>query len=240
MKVSIIGCSLTWTNRPTSSYCINNNILVDAGEGTLKYYEDAGVDFEKIKHIFITHMHTDHTLAVINHVYNAVWYHLRNKTKELFIYGPKGIKKYFKKLIKVAIPEYKNMNMSKFLHIFEIKDFNSEISVENLKVKFYQLKHGQLEDIAYVFDDGKTKVGFSGDCTHSKELDDFVDEAQILFLECCAMKTTKNHLGYDLYSQYVQKYPNKTFIAIHCENKIYENADKLHLTLAKAGDIKDL
>ena len=48
MQVKVIGCSNAWTDRPTSSYCINENILVDCGEGTFKYYQKAKVDYIKI------------------------------------------------------------------------------------------------------------------------------------------------------------------------------------------------
>ena len=46
MKVSVIGCSTAWTDRPCSSYCINDTILVDCGEGTFKYYAQAQVDYK--------------------------------------------------------------------------------------------------------------------------------------------------------------------------------------------------
>lgn len=235
MKVSVIGCSTTWSDRPTSSYCINDEILVDAGEGTFKYYKKAGVDFENIKHIFVTHMHADHTFAVINHIYNSVWHYNRNQIKPLYVYGPKGIKQYFKSLVDVTMPEYKDMDMSEFLHIKEIDNFDTELRVEGLKVKFFKLVHGELEDIGYVFDDGVSKVGFSGDCTYTKELDGFVNQSDTLFLECCGMKTNDKHLGYDLYSNYAKKYPNKNFYAIHCENNVYNDAKKLKIKTAEAG-----
>ena len=94
MKITVIGCSTTWTNRATSSYCINDNILVDAGEGTLKVYEKAGVNFNNIKHIFITHLHTDHVTTAFHHIYDIgceVKYH-NNCSRELNIYGPLGTK----------------------------------------------------------------------------------------------------------------------------------------------------
>lgn len=236
MKIQVIGCSTTWSDRPTSSYCINDKILVDAGEGTFKYYKNAGVNFENIKHIFITHMHTDHTLAVINHIYNMFWHFNHGKQKALYIYGPAGIKKYFNNLIKIVMPEYKNFDFSNMLLIKEIKNFKETIEIENLKINFFKLKHGELENIAYIFDDGKAKVGFSGDCTYTKELDDFVKASKTLFLECCDMKTNQKHLGYDIFAQYIKTFPAKKFYATHCEDCIYKNADKLGINLAEFGN----
>lgn len=236
MKISVIGCSTTWSDRPTSSYCINDNILVDAGEGTLKNYKNTKVEVENIKYIFLTHLHSDHTFAVINHIYNRIWSYQTRKN-ELFIYGPKGTKQYLKNLIKLMLPEYKNMDMSGFLHITEIENFEQKVQIENMNVSFYKLKHGILQNIAYIFDDGKTKVGFSGDCTYTKNLDKFIANSEILFLECCDLKTSKNHLGYDLFSLYQKKYTEKTFFAIHCSDDVYNNAKKLKLKVAKHSQI---
>ena len=239
MKVTVIGCSTSWTDRPTSSYCINDNLLVDAGEGTLKFYKQCGIDFEKIEHIFITHTHSDHTFACINLIYNAIWHHNRNHDKQLYIYGPEGIEKYFKDLRDIILPEYKNIDISGFIHFCEITNFNSTLKVGDIKVRVYELQHKDLQDIAYVFDDGITKVGFSGDCTYTKNLDKFINDANVLYLECCDMTTNIKHLGYDKFIEYTRKYPNKKFWAIHCEDNVYHNADKLGISVAKSGQISE-
>lgn len=236
MKITVIGCSTTWTDRPTSSYCINDNILVDAGEGTIKNYDKCKIDIDKIEHIFITHMHTDHTLAVVDYIYNALWHYQQDHIKKLNIYGLKGIVLYFKRLIDTLLPDYKNLDLCSFINFHEITDFDSEIEVGNLKVKCFQLKHGVVKDIAYVFDDNTTKVGFSGDCTHTETLDKFVKYCDVLFLECCDMKTDTRHLGYDKFIEYVKLYKDKKFYGIHCTNKIYFAENKLGITLAHSQD----
>ncbi len=137
------------------------------------------------------------------------------------------------------MPEYKNLNTDGFVRIKEITDFSSKIMIENLEVSFFKLKHGNLQDIAYIFDDGKIKVGFSGDCTHTLELDKFVEKADVLYLECCDFMTNSKHLGYDRFIEYVKNNNDKTFFAIHCENEIYNNANKLGINVAKAGQINE-
>ena len=235
MKVTVIGCGTTWSERATSSYCINNNILVDAGEGTLKNYKKAKVDFFAIKHIFITHLHTDHTTAIFHHIYDIACKreHDNNFERQLFVYGPKGTKKYFKKMIDLIMTSFRKYDFSSFLHIEEISDFNKQIEVENLKITPFKLKHGNLIDIGYVFEDEKTSVGFSGDCILTKNLENFVKTPKNLFLECCVMQTDKSHLGYNDYIKFTKKYPNKNFLAIHCPDKVYNSAKKLKIKLAK-------
>ena len=98
MEVKVIGCSTTWTERPTSSYCLDENTLIDCGEGTLKFYKNAKVELNNIKNIFITHLHSDHTGALMNLLYHLRWKTINNvQTSNLNIYGPKGIKNTSKK-----------------------------------------------------------------------------------------------------------------------------------------------
>lgn len=237
MKVSVIGCSTTWSDRPTSSYCINDNILVDAGEGTLKYYKQAGVDFKKIEHIFVTHLHSDHTFAIINYIYNIIGCYRNGQKRVINIYGTKGITQYLKALQDVILPDSKNIDTSEFIRIHEITDFNEKIKVDDIEVSVFELKHGQIEDIAYVFDDNKATVGFSGDCTYTQNLDKFVKSANILYLECCGLKTSASHLGYDKYIEYVKENKDKIFYAVHCIDDVYYNADNLGICVAKAGQV---
>ncbi len=237
MKVSVIGCSTTWSDRPTSSYCINDNILVDAGEGTLKYYKQAGVDFKKIEHIFVTHLHSDHTFAIINYIYNIIGCFRHGQKRVINIYGTKGITQYLKSLRDILLPDSKNIDTSEFIRIHEITDFNEKIKVDDIEVSVFKLKHGQIKDIAYVFDDKKAKVGFSGDCTYTQNLDEFVKIANILYLECCDLKTSDSHLGYDKFIEYVKENKDKTFYAVHCIDDVYYNADKLGICVAKAGQV---
>ena len=98
MEVTVIGCSTTWTDKPVSSYLLNKNILIDSGEGTIKYYKKCGVDLKNINHIFITHLHTDHFMGLSAHISQVLVYEGEDKKYRLNIYGPKGLLKALKTL----------------------------------------------------------------------------------------------------------------------------------------------
>ena len=236
MKVSVIGCSTSWSDRATSSYCVNDKILVDAGEGTLKYYNNVKLDVDNIEYIFITHFHSDHTIAAINHIYNVCWYQEKKINKKLSIYGPKGIKEYFYTLIQTLMPDYKDMDMTNFLNILEV-NYKKEIVIDGIHISCIKQKHGKLEDVSYIFDDKSHKIGFSGDCTKTKNLDAFVEKCDKLFLECCGFVTNDKHLGYDEFIKYQNAFPKKKFFAIHCDDGVFNSEKKLKVILAKQGDI---
>lgn len=235
MKIDVIGCSTAWTDRPTSSYCINENMLVDCGEGTLKYYTRSNINFLNVKNIFITHLHGDHTFALYNYLCQYMAYSSEEEKKTLTIYGPVGIKKHLFEIVNNFCSDIDPNNVEEFINVVEITDFNITIYVNEFKVKVFCLKHGTLTDIAYIFDDDKIKIGFSGDCTLTPNVENFIQEAEKIFLECCAFETNKNHLGLNDYKMFVNKYPNKQFFAIHCIDKIYKNYKDLGIETAIDG-----
>ncbi len=235
MNIKVIGCSTSWTNRPTSSYCINDTILVDCGEGTLKQYKKLNINFYNIKNIFITHLHSDHSFTIANYVYHYLKFKNDLNKNKFSIYGPIGLKKHICQIIDTFMFGLDSSIVEKHINIVEISNFAKPIEIDNITITPYKLKHGALINIAYIFNDGKSSVGFSGDCTNSQNLEKFIYGANSIFLECCSQTTTKDHLGYDVYFPLSQKHPSKKFYAIHCNDEIYCNNKKLKIAVAKNG-----
>lgn len=67
------------------------NILVDCGEGTQRQFRKARLNPCKITRILLTHKHADHTLGLPGLLKTL---DLTGYNKTLYIYGPKGIKKF--------------------------------------------------------------------------------------------------------------------------------------------------
>ena len=241
MIVKVIGCSTSWTDRPTSSYCIDNNILVDCGEGTTKYYKKNNIVLTDIRHIFITHFHSDHFSALSQFIAQEINYATEETKKRLTIYGPKGLLKNLK-----VLKDYyamtgslgKKYNIQDYINVVEITDLNTKIKVNDYIVTPYKVNHIEGSPcLAYIFNNDNTRLGFSGDTTFDKYLIKFVENVDSAFLECCSFTTSKYHLGLDKYLEITKKYNDKKFYAIHCIDKIYKNAKKHNIEVAKDGKI---
>ena len=63
--------------------------LVDCGEGTQERLRQAEVNFNRIGHIFISHMHGDHYLGLMGLISSM---HLNGRQDDLFVYGPPELK----------------------------------------------------------------------------------------------------------------------------------------------------
>lgn len=63
--------------------------LIDCGEGTQVALRRMHIHFQRIKHIFISHLHGDHFYGLIGLISSM---HLLGRTKTLHIYGPPKLK----------------------------------------------------------------------------------------------------------------------------------------------------
>ena len=93
-KLTILGCSsaVPKIDRNPTAQLLNVNerfFLIDCGEGTqiqLRRYE---LNFQRINHIFISHLHGDHYFGLIGLITTM---HLLGRNKDLHIYAHKELK----------------------------------------------------------------------------------------------------------------------------------------------------
>ena len=102
------------------------NILVDCGEGTQTQFRKAKLNPGKVTRLLITHWHGDHVLGIPGLLQTLA---LNDYKKTLYIYGPKGTKKFMKNLLDVFVftgnlsLNVKEVDEGKF---FETNDFYLE------------------------------------------------------------------------------------------------------------------
>lgn len=63
--------------------------LIDCGEGTQERIRVEGINFQRIGHIHISHMHGDHYLGLMGLISSM---HLMGRQKELHVHGPEALK----------------------------------------------------------------------------------------------------------------------------------------------------
>ena len=93
-KLTILGCNsaIPTIDRHPTSQLLNVNerfFLIDCGEGTQIQLRKNGLNFQRIGHIFISHLHGDHYFGLIGLI-NTM--HLLGRNKELHIYAHKFLK----------------------------------------------------------------------------------------------------------------------------------------------------
>lgn len=96
MEIVLLGTSAalpTQSRWPSATAIIREGeiLLFDCGEGTQIQFQKAQLKPGKLNRIFISHFHGDHLYGLIGFLTSL---QLAGRDKPLFLYGPKGLKRY--------------------------------------------------------------------------------------------------------------------------------------------------
>ena len=94
-EITILGCGSatpTLARNPTSQVVniMERYMMIDCAEGTQLQLRKYKVAFQKIDHIFISHLHGDHYLGLVGLISS---FHLFGRNKTLHIYGPSDLER---------------------------------------------------------------------------------------------------------------------------------------------------
>src|SRR5690606_22088950 len=132
MQLNILGCysatPRTFTNPTSQVLEINNHIfLIDCGEGTQVELRRHKIKFNRIKHVFISHLHGDHFFGLVGLIST---FRLLTREADLHIYGPKGLKEIITLQLKLS------KSWTNYQLIFhELTSTSSEVIFEDDKVE---------------------------------------------------------------------------------------------------------
>ena len=103
-ELTILGCgsAAPTTRFNPSAQVLNVNdhlFLIDCGEGTQMQMRKYKIHFQKIDHIFISHLHGDHVFGLMGYLATQ---HLLGRTKELFLYAPEAIEQVIQTQLKAS------------------------------------------------------------------------------------------------------------------------------------------
>lgn len=136
MKLTILGCYSATPralNNTTSQVLEikNHMFLIDCGEGTQIQLRKHKIKFNRIKHIFISHLHGDHFFGLVGLIST---FRLLTRESDLHIYGPKGIKEVVTLQMKLA-DSWTNYK----LYFHELTSKKSELIFEDDKVEVHTI-----------------------------------------------------------------------------------------------------
>ncbi|CAM4356082.1 ribonuclease Z [Gillisia limnaea] len=140
MKLTILGCYAatprTFTNPTSQVLEINNHVfLIDCGEGTQVELRRNKVKFSNIRHIFISHLHGDHSYGLVGLIST---FRLLKREAELHVYGPKGIKEIITLQLKLSNSW---TNYPLYFHELEGKESKLLYEDDKVTVETIPLKH---------------------------------------------------------------------------------------------------
>ena len=139
-KLTILGSSsaIPTIDRNPTAQLLNVNerfFLIDCGEGTQIQLRKYQLSFQRINHIFISHLHGDHYFGLIGLLSSM---HLLGRNKEIHIYAHKDLKDIIELQLQASNTE---LNYPLFFHFLPEDDEGVILEDDNIKVSNLILDH---------------------------------------------------------------------------------------------------
>ncbi|MCH5171004.1 MAG: MBL fold metallo-hydrolase [Oscillospiraceae bacterium] len=154
-----------------SGYLVKNQedyLVMDMGSGTLSRLM-AAVDIKKINHIFISHLHFDHTSDLL-----PFRYLLEEINHTVNIYTHKENTEWYKILF-----EHPNFNVINI-------DENSNIKIGSMTLEFLPMKH-TVTDYAVIIKGDKT-LCYTGDTLYNENIPKCFEKSDCVLADCSKPK----------------------------------------------------
>jgi ribonuclease BN (tRNA processing enzyme) len=188
------------------------HLLFDIGPGTLGRLEQAGIGYDQLDRLLLTHFHPDHTLdlATLLLVFNFAPGAAR--TRPFTLTSCAGIEDFLQHMYRLY-PDLVPIGYDLRLHPVRREEF----TLGQLKVRSAPTGHTP-ESVAYRLDLNGRSLVYSGDATPHGELAELAAGADLLISECSfpAGWETEEHLNADSLGLLASQAGVKSLLVTHC------------------------
>lgn len=166
----------------------NTKILVDCGSGITQRLHELKVSSANIDALLFTHLHSDHAVDLYQLIISS-WHSYRIKPWKIF--GPKGTKKFVKKIMDAWADErklrisYESRASAKAFDI-QVTEFKSigNIKIKDLSIKYFEVDHKPVKyAYGFCFTNKNKKLTISGDTRPCENLMKYAQESDVLLHE---------------------------------------------------------
>ena len=193
MELTLLGtgCPSVDYKRFGPSNLVSTNlakILVDCGSGITQRLHELKVSSADIDVLLFTHLHSDHAVDLYQLIISS-WHSYRIKPWK--IYGPRGTKKFVKKIMDSWADErklrisYESRASAKAFDI-QVTEFKSigNIKIKDLNIKYFEVDHKPVKyAYGFCFTNKNKKLTISGDTRPCENLMKYAQKADVLLHE---------------------------------------------------------
>ncbi len=190
----------------------DQSLLFDIGPGTLTRLHLAGLTYDRIDQLLLTHLHPDHTLDLATLLLAFNYAPGAERTAPFSITGGRDLRDFFDRLV-TLYPEVAPVSFD--LQFQQV--YREEFSIGDLRLRSAPTDHTP-DSIGYRLEDGRTSVVYSGDATPRGELAQLAAGADLLITECSFPSgwKTEDHLNADTVGAIARQAAVKSLAITHC------------------------
>jgi len=163
-------------------------ILVDCGSGVTQRLHKLKVSSAEIDALIFTHLHSDHAVDLYQLIISS-WHSYRVKPWK--IYGPKGTKKFVKKIMDAWADErnlrikYEARASAKTfdINVLEFKSLGN-VKIKDINIKYFEVDHKPVKfAYGFCFTNKNKKLTISGDTKPCENLMKYAQKSDVLLHE---------------------------------------------------------
>lgn len=227
MRLKTIGTGAILGKYRSACSLIDDNLLIDCGNGLVKTMIEQGININDIETVLITHTHADHILDLPFFIFTR---NFQNPDKKATIYCPKGTEKMVEHICNEYVGDLPDSHVkwktNGKVEFCEFETLEKHMVANGYYVTSYVVEHGRRKP-AYgytVSKDGKT-IGFSGDSEYCESIEKIVENSDVSVLDTISPNDAVHpgHMGVNQIVKLCDKY-NKKIVTTHMTEEAREDA----------------
>lgn len=234
MNVKMIGSGAMFSKDNSACYLIDDKILVDTPNGTLKAILRLGYNIDNLECVLITHFHGDHFFDLPFVLLSLFDKRKDNNSKKLYIICNKIQETEIKKIIELS--NFRNFDMFLSTLNIEIVGLDKENNTYNISDKYViqsiPVEHSEGA-LGYVLKDkiNNKEVGFTGDSKLCDGVEEIVSKSDVAFCDMSdIIGDEKSHMGINNIKYLLSKNLNKKIVTTHMREDTKEEVLKLSIS----------
>ena len=172
------------------------SVLVDTGTGCVRRMVEVGVDTTELDYIFLTHMHSDHTIDLA-HVLLTGW--IRYRKRPFTVVGPARTRDFVDRLVHAFEEDIRIRRLHDRVgedvmnvRVVEV-DHGDRVEGNGWRATALEVEHGYVKPaLGFVFEEDTSRLVISGDTAVSDAIVDAAASADMLLHE---LMYTQPHRG---------------------------------------------
>ncbi|MDD3241732.1 MAG: MBL fold metallo-hydrolase [Bacilli bacterium] len=227
MKVQFLGTGSISSLSASASIIINDEIVIDMGNGVYKRLLNEKIDITKIKYLVITHLHGDHCFDLPFFLLGLS--KIKGGSKKITIIAENKLKRKIKKLLKMAFPySYRKILRELSITYINNKKLNNFNLSKELNISSFKVFHGNMTNAhGYILDNNKTKLLVSGDTSYCNIIKEYLNICDYAILDSSLSKGNESHMGVDNIEHISKIYKNTKIYSTHMSPNSKEKLKKI-------------
>jgi len=185
--------------------------LLDIGPGAVHRLAAQGFDPFQLERIFLTHLHSDHTLDLVTFIQMNDSTPSFTRSAPLYLTGPAGLRAWYQGLMQL----YPGIAPQSYpLHLRELADERFELG--DIRVSTCLSGHTP-HSLSYRFDTPQGSLVYTGDCVTNPALVKLCAGVDLLICECSFPQgwPTKDHMTAESTGKLAKRAKVKQLVATH-------------------------